>query len=216
LPHITLGWDLTSLPSLFQAGSHSFGDCRKASLNLASEHLADAGQLLSEPTHQAAHVALFPIRPLRQLEKAPYARERRSLFVMEAGIEASVDLRNVCVDNLQREIFLVFEVMIKGTLGSPRGREQGLNAQMIVAVCSSSMRRPASIRRCLVECIIAALWASCRRFRNFHRLGARKDCRHPKLLRRSEPRRSLQRLASARGYPCTGSAVRTACLRVAP
>ena len=89
---------------------------------------------LPEPAKEAPHVALLLVCLLRHLEKTPHPRKRRSLLVLEAGIEACMDLRYVGVDDLQRKILLVREVMVEGALGSSRGGEQGLDAQVVVAL----------------------------------------------------------------------------------
>jgi hypothetical protein len=82
----------------------------------------------------AAQIAIFLVLLLRLLEKASYAREWRSPGVSETVIESGVDFCDVGIDDLQSEILFVLEVMVEGSLGGLRRREQGLNAETIVAL----------------------------------------------------------------------------------
>ena len=85
------------------------------------------------PAQEAAHVALLPVGLLRELEEQPHPREGRPFPVLEAGVEAGMHLRHVGVDDLQREVLLVLEVVVEGAFGNPRFREQGFDAQPVVA-----------------------------------------------------------------------------------
>src|SRR4030088_981716 len=62
-----------------------------------------------------------------------HPRERRPRVISQAVIEAGVDLRYICVDDLEREILLVLEAMVQGGLWNSRRYEQGLDAQTMVA-----------------------------------------------------------------------------------
>ena len=114
--------------------ANALGDLGKALLDLAPEHLAHARQFLSEAAQQAAHVTLFPVVLLRHLEEATHSLEREAPRVSEAGVEARVHPLHVPVDDLEREVLLVLEVMVEGALRGARRREQGLDAEIVVAV----------------------------------------------------------------------------------
>jgi hypothetical protein len=134
VPSIGIGRDVTSLPGLFQANRHAVGDLGKALLDLAPEHFAHARQFLSEPAQQATHVTLSPVVLLRHLEKATHSIERETLLVSEAGVKARMHPPHVLVDDLQREVLFVLEMVIEGALRGARGPKQSLDAQPVVAM----------------------------------------------------------------------------------
>jgi hypothetical protein len=131
---IGIGWDVASLPGLFQAGCHTVDHFRKAPLDLAPEHVAHARQLLSESAQQTTHVTLFPVVLLRHLEETTHSLERETPSVAEAGVKTRMHPLRILVDDLKREVLFVLEMMIEGALRGTRSRKQGLDAQIVVAM----------------------------------------------------------------------------------
>src|SRR3546814_4198938 len=66
----------------------------EAIFHLAAEHLADSGQLLSEPAEQAAEIALPPVFFLAGLEEPAYTLERRMGGIAQALLQARVHVRS--------------------------------------------------------------------------------------------------------------------------
>src|SRR3546814_8907508 len=67
----------------------------EAIFHLAAEHLADSGQLLSEPAEQAAEIALPPVFFLAGLEEPADALERRMGGIAQALLQARVHVLHV-------------------------------------------------------------------------------------------------------------------------
>src|SRR5690606_35967856 len=71
---------------------------------------------------------------LHQFEEASDPFQGRAAGVAQRGVEAGVGLPHVLIDDLQREVLFILKVMVERALRDLRGRQQGLNAQVVVAV----------------------------------------------------------------------------------
>src|SRR3546814_14267348 len=76
-----------ALDCFTKAVGQAAGDLVEAIFHLAAEHLADSGQLLSEPAEQAAEIALPPVFFLAGLEEPAYTLERRMGGIAQARSE---------------------------------------------------------------------------------------------------------------------------------
>src|SRR3546814_1798384 len=103
----------------------------EAIFHLAAEHLADSGQLLSEPAEQAAEIALPPVFFLAGLEEPAYTLERRMGGIAQALLQARVHVLHVQVDDLQGVVLLGCEVVVEGAFRGPGGLEQGRDTEIV-------------------------------------------------------------------------------------
>lgn len=134
LPDIAVDRNFALLPSLLKAESEALGYGREAFLDLVTKYVVDARQLLAEPSKKTTHIALPLVGFLDLLEEAPHPCERRPRWVCKTAIKDQVSLCHVGVDDLEREILLVLEVMIERALRSSRRVQQRLNTKVVVAV----------------------------------------------------------------------------------
>jgi len=119
---------------LLEACCQALGDLREAPVDLLPEYVVHARQFLSEASEQAAEIAFAAIRLAGRLEEAAHPLERRMRAIAEARVEPRVDRAHVLVDDLQREVFLVAEVVIKRPFRDVGRRQDRGDAEVVVAV----------------------------------------------------------------------------------
>ena len=103
-------------------------------LEAMPKHLAHARQFLPKPAQQTAQITLLPVVLQGQFEEPAHTLERGLALVSEASVKARVHMSHILVDDLEREVLFVLEVMIEGTFRRRRGVEQRLHAEIVVAV----------------------------------------------------------------------------------
>src|SRR5262249_32362298 len=138
---IVLAADLSPVLSFLDALGKAITPAGQLLLETRPESLTLICHLLAEVANQATLTALVALELLPTLFTiSSQALDRRQTLIVEKLAQVLGVVFVEVIDNLEGEILLAIEVVIKGSLGHPGGFEHLLDARVVVALFQHDLR----------------------------------------------------------------------------